>query len=72
MKAILFLDPFCGCGTAVVVAQNLKRKWIGIDITHLAIGLMKWRLKNLTPPAQFTVIGEPKDLTGAEETGEAG
>jgi site-specific DNA-methyltransferase (adenine-specific) len=63
----IVLDPFCGCGTAVVAAQNLKRKWIGIDITHLAIGLMKWRLKNLTPPAQFIVVGEPKDLTGAEE-----
>ena len=63
----IVLDPFCGCGTAVVAAQNLHRKWIGIDITHLAIGLMKWRLKNLTPPAQFTVVGEPKDLTGAEE-----
>jgi DNA modification methylase len=63
----IVLDPFCGCGTAVVAAQNLKRKWIGIDVTHLAIGLMKWRLKNLTPPAKFTVIGEPKDLTGAQE-----
>jgi site-specific DNA-methyltransferase (adenine-specific) len=63
----IVLDPFCGCGTAVVVAQKLNRKWIGIDVTHLAIGLMKWRLKNLTPPAQFTVVGEPKDLTGAVE-----
>ena len=63
----IVLDPFCGCGTAVVAAQNLHRKWIGIDVTHLAIGLMKWRLKNLTPPAQFTVVGEPKDLAGAEE-----
>ncbi|MBN1644004.1 MAG: hypothetical protein JW856_04220 [Dehalococcoidales bacterium] len=61
------LDPFCGCGTAVVAAQKLNRKWIGIDITHLAIGLMKWRLKNLTPPAKFTVVGEPEDLAGAEE-----
>ena len=61
------LDPFCGCGTAVVVAQELNRKWIGIDVTHLAIGLMKWRLKNLTPPARFTVVGEPTDLAGAEE-----
>src|SRR5579863_2181625 len=38
------LDPFCGCGTAVSVAQRLKRRWIGIDITHLAIGLIKTRL----------------------------
>lgn len=63
----IVLDPFCGCGTAVVVAEKLKRKWIGIDITHLAIGLMKWRLKNLTPPAVFKVVGEPEDLAGAIE-----
>ena len=63
----IVLDPFCGCGTAVVVAQKLNRKWIGIDVTHLAIGLMKWRLKNLKPPAQFTVVGEPTDLAGAQE-----
>ena len=57
------LDPFCGCGTAVAVAQRLNRKWIGIDITHLAIALMKHRLKD-TP---FKVIGEPADLSGAKE-----
>lgn len=61
------LDPFCGCGTAIVVAERLKRKWIGIDITHLAIGLMKWRLKNITPMPSFKVVGEPKDLAGAVE-----
>ncbi len=38
------LDPFCGCGTAVAAAQKLGRKWIGIDITHLAVGLIKTRL----------------------------
>jgi DNA modification methylase len=59
------LDPFCGCGTAVVVAEKLKRKWIGIDITHLAIGLMKWRLKNIVPMPEFKVVGEPKDLASA-------
>jgi len=40
------LDPFCGCGTAVDAAQKLKRKWIGIDITHLAISLIEKRLKD--------------------------
>jgi hypothetical protein len=40
------LDPFCGCGTAVAVAQKLNRRWIGIDITHLAITLIKKRLKD--------------------------
>ncbi len=66
----IVLDPFCGCGTAIVVAEKLKRKWVGIDITHLAIGLMKWRLKNITPPANFKVVGEPEDLTGAKKLAE--
>ncbi|MDO8716582.1 MAG: DNA methyltransferase [Dehalococcoidales bacterium] len=61
------LDPFCGCGTAIVAAQKLNRKWIGIDITHLAIGLMKWRLRNMTPMPAFKVIGEPVDLASAVE-----
>ena len=34
------LDPFCGCGTAIAVAERLGRRWIGIDITHLAISLL--------------------------------
>ena len=51
----------------MVAAQKLNRRWIGMDITHLAIGIMKWRLKNLTPPAKFTVHGEPVDLAGAQE-----
>ena len=40
------LDPFCGCGTTIAAAQKLNRQWIGIDITHLAVGLMKLRLKD--------------------------
>src|SRR5216110_1924825 len=40
------LDPFCGCGTTIAAAQKLNRQWIGIDVTHLAIGLMKLRLKD--------------------------
>lgn len=63
----VILDPFCGCGTAIVAAQRLNRRWIGIDITHLAIGLMKWRLKNMTPVPSFKVVGEPIDLAGAVE-----
>ena len=38
------LDPFCGCGTTIDAAQKLGRTWIGIDITHLAITLIKQRL----------------------------
>ena len=33
------LDPFCGCGTTIAAAQKLGRRWIGIDITQLAISL---------------------------------
>ena len=41
------LDPFCGCGTTIAAAQKLGRRWIGIDITHLSIALMKYRLKDM-------------------------
>ncbi|MGA2276150.1 MAG: DNA methyltransferase [Terracidiphilus sp.] len=64
----LILDPFCGCGTTVQVAQRLNRRWIGIDITHLAIGLIKKRLSDAFGPeikTTYDVIGEPTDLAGA-------
>ncbi|MGH9510843.1 MAG: site-specific DNA-methyltransferase [Terriglobales bacterium] len=63
------LDPFCGCGTAISVAQRLNRRWIGIDITHLAIGLIKKRLDDAFGDSvrnTYEVIGEPVDLTGAQ------
>jgi len=64
----IVLDPFCGCGTTITVAEKLKRKWIGIDITHLAVSLMKHRLENsFGNNINYKVIGEPKDLKGAEE-----
>jgi DNA modification methylase len=60
------LDPFCGCGTAIVTAQKLKRRWLGIDITHLAITLMKQRLKDsFEGKALFKVIGEPTSIPDA-------
>ncbi len=61
----IVLDPFCGCGTAVVAAQKLNRNWIGIDITHLAIALMRNRLKD-SFNIDAEVIGEPVDLTSAK------
>ena len=66
----MVLDPFCGCGTAISVAQRLNRRWIGIDITHLAIGLIKKRLTDAFGPQvrdTYEVIGEPADLSGAQE-----
>lgn len=64
------LDPFCGCGTAIAVAQRLKRNWIGIDVTHLAIGLIKNRLHHAFGPDVakiYEVIGEPADLQSATQ-----
>lgn len=61
------LDPFCGCGTATVAAQKMGRRWIGIDITHLAISLIKYRLSDafqLVEKRDFQVIGVP--ATAAE------
>ncbi len=64
----LVLDPFCGCGTAVVAAQKLGRRWIGIDITHVAITVMKRRLiETFEPDPNFEVIGEPTTAEDAAE-----
>jgi hypothetical protein len=63
------LDPFCGCGTTVAAAEALKRKWIAIDITHLAIGLIKKRLSDAYGPEiakTYRVIGEPVSVPDAE------
>jgi DNA methylase/Restriction endonuclease len=63
----IVLDPFCGCGTAVHAAQKLRRTWIGIDITHLAISLIEKRLKDAFPGIEYGVHGTPKDLEGARD-----
>jgi DNA modification methylase len=61
------LDPFCGCGTTVASAERLKRRWIGIDITHLAIALIKHRLETAhVGQAQYQVIGEPTTVEDAK------
>lgn len=67
-KNDIILDPFCGCGTAIVAAEKLGRKWIGIDITHLAITTIKDRLLNDFGFAiTYTTKGEPIDLDGAKQ-----
>ena len=60
------LDAFCGCGTAIAVAQKLNRRWIGVDITHLAITLLKYRLADaFGDDVEYEIIGEPKDEASA-------
>ena len=67
------LDPFCGCGTTIQVSQRLRRRWIGIDITHLAVSLIKKRLSDAYGEEiknSYSVIGEPRDLAGAAKLAE--
>ena len=60
------LDPFCGCGTTIAAAQKLDRRWIGIDITQLAISLIRYRLgDSFGKDCRFEVIGEPTSLPDA-------
>ena len=64
----LILDCFCGCGTTIAAAERLKRRWIGIDITHLAISLIRHRLRHSHGDLieeTYTVVGEPVELPDA-------
>jgi site-specific DNA-methyltransferase (adenine-specific) len=69
-EGAVVLDPFCGCGTTIEAAQQLNREWIGIDITHLAVGLIKRRLSDafgLNASTDYRVVGEPTDHAGAAQ-----
>ena len=62
------LDPFCGCGTTVAAAQKLRRRWIGIDITHLAVNLIRHRMRDAYGPdveETYEVVGEPVSIDDA-------
>src|SRR5437763_151375 len=65
------LDPFCGCGTTIHAAQKLDRQWIGIDITYLAINLIKRRLKDaFGEEIGFEEKGQPTDFASAKRLAE--
>ena len=66
------LDPFCGCGTAIAVAEGLGRRWIGIDVTHIAISLMRYRLHDTFGDdlKRYDVIGLPQDAASARALAE--
>jgi len=63
----VILDGFCGCGTTLDAAEYLKRKWIGIDISPIAISLMKHRLQDsyTTELSKFVIRGVPEDRNSA-------
>ena len=66
-KGDIILDPFCGCGTAIEAAELLGRRWIGIDVTSLAIDVVERRLAriNVRRRVDYAVNGIPRDLDGA-------
>jgi len=67
-KGDVVLDPFCGCGTTIHAAQKLGRNWIGIDVTYLAINLIKRRLKDaFGDEVDFEERGQPTDFGSAKE-----
>ena len=64
-------DPFCGCGTTIEAAEKLGRKWIGIDITHHAIYLIRKRLDDaFGEECKFNIIGLPEDYPSAQSLAE--
>ena len=69
-------DFFCGCGTAVAVAQHLNRRWIGVDISHLAVRLVHNRIIDpyrdnneqfLKVKNDIDIDGFPRDIASAKE-----
>jgi DNA modification methylase len=65
----LVLDAYCGCGTTIAVAERLKRRWIGMDITYQAIALILKRLQDTFGPETADAVkltGAPRDMESAE------
>lgn len=68
------LDPFCGCGTTIDAVETINRenpsqpprRWIGIDITHISINLIKHRLTRFNPLPVYEVLGEPASVSAAD------
>jgi site-specific DNA-methyltransferase (adenine-specific) len=68
-KGDIVLDPFCGCGTTVDAAQRLNRRWLGIDITYIAIDLITKRLRHTYGDdivATYAITGIPSDLASTK------
>lgn len=60
------LDPFCGCGTTVAVAENLGRNWVGIDISMQAVNVIQRRMNFHYPDITVNIDGIPMDYESAQ------
>ena len=66
----MVLDPFCGCGTTILAAESLGRKWVGIDISTFATGLMRDRILEKFPlltSNDLVLQGVPEVVSDAKE-----
>lgn len=64
----IVLDAYCGCGTTIAVAEGLKRKWIGMDITYQSISLVLKRIEEHFTKAiidNISINGIPRDIESA-------
>ncbi|HEX7736876.1 MAG TPA: site-specific DNA-methyltransferase [Ktedonobacteraceae bacterium] len=64
------LDPFCGSGTALVVAQRLGRGWVGIENHYLGVAYQRYRLARTFPDLRYRCAGEPETLHAAQQLAE--
>ena len=66
----MILDPFCGCGTSVVAAQQAGRKWVGMDISPLALDIVNQQLGKLTD-TRAKLVGYPTSLARSKAFADA-
>lgn len=66
----LVADFFCGCGTTIDAAEKLNRKWLGVDISHLAVRLIANRIGKDELNKTYEIHGFPQDIDSAKELAE--